>query len=148
MLRENGSNETLPRSARGLSLLLAACAIVATTTACGGGVPSVELPAKWIGMATNRSSSVEFRPDGTGTFEEFPLWNGGSCDSSEVVPYSGEFHWRPVDGYFIVDSPNSPIIFRADTELMGSQNWEELVVSLCGEETPGKMHISYLKEFF
>lgn len=123
----------------GLSLL---CALVAATSGCGDDTPDVELPAKWVDMPTGNSSAVEFRPDGSGTFTEFPLWNGESCNLDEFSPYSGEFRWRAVDGYFQVDSPNGPMNFQP-TAKFWEDHWEKLMVSVCGEDTSSDALLRY-----
>ena len=136
-----------PWSARrivGFSLLWAT---VLATGGCGTGAPNVALPAQWVSTASGDNSGVEFRPDGSGTFKDFPLWNGEVCEAGAVTLYSGEFRWHAVDGYFQVDSPNGPIVFRADTGVMGDIDWGKMVVSICGKETPSDEKIIYLGTF-
>lgn len=112
---------------------------------CGDADPTVDLPAGWVDMATGTSSSVEFRADGTGTFSDFPLLDGDACNAESLAPYSGDFSWSwNGDGYFELVSPGNPAIFAPDGELMGSINWERLVVNYCGLGSPADMRVVYL----
>ena len=90
--------------------------------------------------------SGRLRPDGTGTFTEFPLWSGTECTKDEVTSYSGEFRWKAVDGYFQVDAPNGPMTFRPKASMM-SDHWETLVVSICGDDTPADERLAYQGAF-
>lgn len=129
---------------RCLGRLAVLCIAVAVTTGCADGAPDIELPARWVDMPTGRSSAVEFRPDGTGTFTEFPLWSGESCNLDDASPYSGDFRWHAVDGYFQVDAPNGPMRFQP-TAHMGEDDWGKLMVSVCGENTPSDALLRYLE---
>ena len=140
-----------------------ACALALSTAACSPA-PDIKLPAEWTNSLTGEQSSALaqadvvlydhlapdvsalVRPDGTGTFTAFPLWNGQECTKEAVTPYSGEFHWRAVDGYFQVDTPNSPLVFRPDAQMF-SDNWSKLVVGICGNETPPDQRLVYLANF-
>ena len=121
------------------------CAVVSSTAACSQ-TPDIALPAEWANSMTGEQSAVLFRPDGTGTFTEFPLWNGAECTSDEATPYSGEFRWRAVDGYFQVDAPNGPMNFQPDAQMF-SDNWGEIVVSICGADTPDDEVLIYGADF-
>ena len=123
-----------PGGARRLPWVFALCALTLSTTACSQ-TPDIPLPAEWVDSITGKQSAVVFRSDGTGTFTEFPLWNGDECAKDEVAPYSGEFHWDAVDGYFQVDAPNGPMNFQHDVDF-GHADWGTLVVSICGADTP------------
>ena len=114
--------------------IFALCALAAPMAACSQ-TPDIDLPAEWVDAATGEESAVVFRADGTGTFTEFPLWNGDECKKEDVTPYSGEFHWDAVDGYFRVDAPNGPMSFQHDVDF-GHADWGTLVVSICGADTP------------
>lgn len=80
--------------------------------------PDAPLPAHWVRFSTE-DSSVELRPDGTGTFVDLPLWTGARCDSDEVTPFSGELRWQAVDGHVEVGSPNGPMSFRPKATIGG-----------------------------
>lgn len=136
----------LRKGARRLLHMSVVGAVVAGVSGCGNELPTVELPAEWVDMATE-SSSVVFRPDDSGTFAAFPLRNGASCDVESAVPYTGEFRWRAVDGYFQVAAPNGPMDFKADTGVMGDLHWGKMMVRICGEDTPKGESIVYLGDF-
>lgn len=136
---------TRPSGARQFLWIFALCALASSTFACSQK-PDIALPAEWANSMTGKQSAVLFRPDGTGTFTEFPLWNGEERKSDEVTPYSGEFHWRAVDGYFQVDAPNGPMNFQPDAQV-NSDNWGKLVVSICGADTPDDALLIYGANF-
>lgn len=118
------------------------CVFASSISACSSETPDVTLPAEWIDPIAREQSAVLFREDGTGTFTEFPLWNGEECRKDHATPYSGELRWEAVDGYFRVEAPNGPMKFKPKGSML-SDHWETLVVSICGDETPVDERITY-----
>jgi len=103
--------------------------------------PDVALPGVWVSQP-HPESSVKLDPSGTGYFTDFPLWAGGSCDAERMVRYSGELRWTAADGYFRVEGPNGPILFRP-ADHVGRDDWTRLVISLCGESTAADELVVY-----
>ncbi|GIG23586.1 hypothetical protein Cch01nite_43100 [Cellulomonas chitinilytica] len=99
------------------------------------------LPGVWESRPDG-ASTAEFDVGGTGYFTNFPLWSGGTCDPDRVVPYTGEFRWTAIDGYFRVDAPNGPMLFQPPGHF-GQPDWQRLVISLCGEQTPDEALLVY-----
>ena len=110
------------------------CRLTVLLTGCGNGSapPDVALPAVW--ELDEGPSSVELDTDGTGHFEQFPLWSGGECDSDRVEPYTGDFRWEAVDGYFRVEATSRPDVLRPAAHF-GADDWTRLV-SLAGPTRP------------
>ena len=109
----------------------------------GGGEPP--FPATWTEIMEGESS-VELRPDGTGTFEDVPLWAGtGECTLDGTSLYSGEVRWKHgPGGAIVVPGPNGDLSIYPDTEGFGGhQNWRKLSVAICGEETPSDEVVEY-----
>lgn len=93
----------------------------------------VELPATWHEI--NGPGVIVLRPDGTADVQHFPLPSSGSCGLAESA-YSGEVEWRAVAaGRFMVHVEGSEVRVGADAQ-MDSLNWDKLVVSVCGDDTP------------
>lgn len=112
-------------------------------SACTSEEPA-PLPGRWVELSPmGRRGSIELRSDGTGTFDQVPLWQGGGrCDLAHAVLYTGDVTWVERKHRFVVESPASEIVISADTAPFGL-DWDKLVVGVCGEDTPSDQLIVY-----
>jgi|GEM_PF-6648820 len=112
------------------TLVTVACCACSTTDA-----PA--LPDTWERLSPDRAedgTTIELRPDGTGTFTSVPVWDGTlPCSSTRTMRYSGEITWTMHDERFMVDAAGTPLVVWGGTGgfLSGSINWGKLLVDVC-----------------
>ncbi len=107
--------------------------------------PAVHSPAFVLDAhgGPSRSSTIELRTNGTGTFTRVPVWTGiGTCANDNTAPYSGEVTWTAHDEHFTVDADGKPLTLWADTGFM-ALDWSKLMVDVCGTEAHSTALLPY-----
>jgi hypothetical protein len=96
----------------------------------------VELPGRWVEINPS-DSLIELELDGGGRVENLPTPGKGECELDNSIRYTGTIEWRPRDeGSVFIEFENGQAILWADTQFMGSLNWDKVILSICGVDTP------------
>lgn len=125
----------MARLAKALGCVL--CAAIVGACSSGPGDPS--FPAHWDG--TNYGVSVELNADGSGTVDNLPLWQGGSCELDNTVSYSGAVAWKREAESYVISGPVADIFLWADDAPIASYTWSQINLGYCGKDTPGEATI-------
>jgi hypothetical protein len=121
---------------RWVTIVLGVSLLTVGLSGCFPLEPMPELPETWEGTG-GTGASITLRADGTGEFVNVPHGAGVECSTVDPMLLNGEFTWHQVrNGVFSGEIGDAQVTFGADSQGMGSLNWQKLVVVTCeGEDS-------------